>query len=384
MKKSSSRRFTWLILLGLLVLPGCLEADRVSIVIYDAERDVFRHLRLYFHIASGASSTKDRSEEYEYLEALWKNRQHLIPLPEVWYAGRTGGIIDSEQGFLHVSNHTFKFLTLNEEDPETETLPTSLALDDIVIKPGHFFQSPQGTLCYYHQTEFSGQFLDRLLLVTNDTVCESLLNAIPKERQRRQAGGAIMDWEKERAKLQQSLQGNETPSSTDTESDNEPDSPLALLDDKSLRWLLSKAASRELKITRNKDQLKLQFRLSPHDAKQLVLTTEILKQELDKPQTEKTLKGIDVQQLISRYSALTIEYNPLAGDSNVLIRVDLSRFFSNSSKRLKQLEQLAETRGRDKTIRGVVKKVTARGISVTRKETDIKRLVNAFRQGTLK
>src|SRR5690349_9981983 len=66
-----------LLLPAALWLSGCLESQEAMLGRYDADKDQFVFLNVYQRIAG------QRAEDYDYLQTLYNNRDHLItpPLP---------------------------------------------------------------------------------------------------------------------------------------------------------------------------------------------------------------------------------------------------------------------------------------------------------------
>src|SRR5438270_13134915 len=132
-------------------LGGCLECQESILGRYDADKDQFVFLNLYQGISGKEAG------DYEYLEKLWKNRDHLItpPLPS---------FLGNKVSYLRLLNNKAAVLNLGSAK-ELEVQLSPLPLDQIKVEPGEFFLRGEDHLCYYDQITVPGAFVDNGLKV---------------------------------------------------------------------------------------------------------------------------------------------------------------------------------------------------------------------------
>lgn len=255
-----------------VMLCGCgpLDAERSSYLTYDKARDEFGHLRIYRHIQAANGESRDLREgptykgEYSpekaraHLAALWKLRDRcvLTPFPEFMRMMELHGVVFSPR--------TFASIDLNKAPPDSSLAEeTTLPLDQIVIRPGELFVSPDKTLCYYHRCYFPGTFIDRALDVGAEAANRELTSEFQVEQKaRKQAPGPRSTWANMRWTLD-AYTFNSTPYETDP---RYVPRMWRVLDAESLRLLVAQAEKRQLKLTRTRERLACQFQLSQADA----------------------------------------------------------------------------------------------------------------------
>jgi len=381
-----------------MVLPGCLEANRISVIIYDANRDMFRHLRLYLDIASDETQG---AKDYDRLIQIYKLRGSFVPTPVPLLSSafdiKRRGIVNGEAGVLVVANHTYDRVKLNSPPLRTSSNEqTALALDDIAIQPGRFFRSERGTLCYYHQTEIPGKLVDQLLAEAwVSHIREPLRNMIAKEQERRRSGGSVKPLKMIADEAERRLRDGRALLSGDRGLDSETDkpkkefTPAAAFDDTSLRLLLAKAKSDEIGFRREKNVLKVQCELSASDVSQLRRLWAFLQEDEKRHPKDYKVEEVPAVILLRGMSVESVPIRSMPGTVRVTVRLDLQH--SGNSDVVKLLR--AEVYKKDKGTVGArkharraaaVSEVLKRGVVVSQTARTINQVIDSFRQGTLK
>src|SRR5438477_4617596 len=132
-----------------LWLGGCLECHESILGRYDADKDQFVFLNIYQRIGG------EKPADFDYLEKLWKNRDHLItpPIPI---------ILGNKTSYLRMSNT--QFVTVNLGDvKELQVQESPVPLNEVQVQPGRFFLRGEDALCYYDQIVVPGAFVDKTL-----------------------------------------------------------------------------------------------------------------------------------------------------------------------------------------------------------------------------
>src|SRR5260370_35550770 len=126
MKQSVRRGFFVATLLAIGIwLSGCLECQESILGRYDSDKDQFVFLNIYQGI-----NGKD-SADFDYLQTLWKNRDHLItpPLPS---------FLGNKVSYLRLLNDNVALLNLGSPK-QLEGQSSPLPLDPINTDPGQSF-----------------------------------------------------------------------------------------------------------------------------------------------------------------------------------------------------------------------------------------------------
>ncbi|MDB5333482.1 MAG: hypothetical protein JWP03_4633 [Phycisphaerales bacterium] len=182
MRMSRSFRFGGIavgLALVALGVGGCLDAREGILGRYDADKDQFVFLNIYQRIGG------QNPQDYDYLEKLWNNRDHLITPPMPGFV--------SKVCFLRVSDTEFAAIDLRQGKPHAVS-PTSLPLNQVTVKPGRFFVRGGDALCYYDQIVVPGSFADATVKLVNGLGSEGMKAAINAERDRRKNGGTVVRW----------------------------------------------------------------------------------------------------------------------------------------------------------------------------------------------
>src|SRR5689334_15110495 len=90
-----------LLLAAALWIGGCLQTQEAIIGRYDADKDQFVFLNIYQRIAG------EKPEDYDYLQVLWNNRDHLITPPMPNMLGKTS--------YLRLSGKTYYQINLGDK-----------------------------------------------------------------------------------------------------------------------------------------------------------------------------------------------------------------------------------------------------------------------------
>ncbi|MDB5357268.1 MAG: hypothetical protein JWN24_3721 [Phycisphaerales bacterium] len=160
-------------------ISGCLDARESILGRYDADKDQFVFLNIYQRMGG------QNAQDFDYLEKLWKNRDHLITPPIPSFLGKIS--------YLRISDTEFAKLNL-QNAAHGEISPSPLPLDKVTVKPGQFFLRGSDALCYYDQIVVPGSFADATLKLLNLEAKKNIDTAIAAERDRRVKGGAVVSW----------------------------------------------------------------------------------------------------------------------------------------------------------------------------------------------
>ncbi len=249
-----------------LSIVGCIKAERFSVIEYDTQRDVYRHLRVYCNIRTSEPPGAGRNADLAHLTRLWEQRDELLLVKP--------GVIpvfgDTEEQWLRTGPRAYRTISLGKpragtEEDKTPANQTELNLAEFGVRPGRFFLSNEQSLCYYHQTEIPGVAVDWLLKETQAEWSEGLQTAAREEQARRIEGGAERwTWDELRRVLKAMARERELV-------DEPPALPLiSILDDESLRLLAQAAERNAVTLGRKGGQLTFQFAISAKDAGQLL------------------------------------------------------------------------------------------------------------------
>lgn len=249
---------------------GPLYATRSSHVIYDQVRDEFGHMRVFYdiHVIRKKSTPENkldpqkikqaREESVDYLISLWKNRNDLIMGPDLLGGG--------EIEFLYVGPHEYRIINLQARFDEQEAKKSLADLSKIIIRPGEFFASPEGTLCYYHCCYVPGRMIDELITANMEMLNDSLLEGLLEvQKKRKEMKGSRSTWGDLRRKLFNDVNGEANSAEKDVSLDD-------VLDGESIRLLVHQASGRQLTLVRARERIIVRFQLSMPDAGELEIT----------------------------------------------------------------------------------------------------------------
>ncbi|HET6248017.1 MAG TPA: hypothetical protein VFE47_10000 [Tepidisphaeraceae bacterium] len=259
-----ARRFSLILLAAGLAfcLSGCLSARYFTMVRYDDAKDEFTILNVYQGIDAPSAG------DGEYLFQLWRNRDHLIRVPNI--------DILAMPAFLRLSATEYAPINLGQAPPTLDKTKTPVSLDQIRVLPGTFFLRGTDTLCYYDQVILPGKVIDQALQQIGPAIAPDLTKAIDEETQRRKAGGKLLDWDETRqqmiAGVHSSVDPSAAPAGPAPDSPEAKQGPLSLLDEQSLALLRKGANDGAIKLTREKQVFRLTVPLSDADVAQVEKT----------------------------------------------------------------------------------------------------------------
>ena len=187
--QSTTRRLAFAaVAVSMMVIPGCIEAERSHFVRYDRDTDEFRVLTVFSHIGA------EKAEDLEYLSALWNLRSNLIVPVADFSMG--------EPAYVRRDDSTYLLISLGERSSKAlESQHTRISLDSLSIKPGQFFVGKANTLCCYHQIVVPGKTADAMLKDLAKPINDFVVAAVNEERKRRADGGPVASWEDVRSAL---------------------------------------------------------------------------------------------------------------------------------------------------------------------------------------
>lgn len=128
----------------LFAVDGCVTFKPVSLVRYDATKDLFHVFTLFEKIQF------ESDDEAENLSQLWVKREQWIPIP------LDCGLMD--MSVVRVGADQVSYWSLGNSTRESMVVP--LDMNQIQIRPGAFFSNVQSGLSYYHSYEFPATLLD--------------------------------------------------------------------------------------------------------------------------------------------------------------------------------------------------------------------------------
>ncbi|MDA1014450.1 MAG: hypothetical protein O3A00_08365 [Planctomycetota bacterium] len=263
----------------LCLFAGCgkgLEAQRSTYLEYDADTDEFRHLRLYEGISVSVDSSQPAAKQeemiqthYDYLYGLWINRVDVILVPFINDLHVFMGGPPEEDQLLLVGVDEVRKLDLQTRVDEPPSQKSPFSLKGLKIRPGKFYQSASGHLCYYHQNVISGATIDEGLKFMTATTNLSLPKEVDAEEERRKQGGKSGSWSGARSHVD-SAWSQVLLSITGMKQHSYENSVLELLDTESLQRIKLDAASSRIRTSRNRSVVAFRARLSVDDVKELM------------------------------------------------------------------------------------------------------------------
>ena len=238
-----------LLVVAAMSLQGCLDADKVSSISYDAKADAFTLLRVYYNIHG------DQAADVQSLLSLYANRDHVLPV-QPWSIFTEKGLMKIGQEWREVDLGSAKL------DVAAITPPVDMA--GVENNPGTFFTSPDGNVCYYHQVVISGATMDKLLEWSQVQVRTELAKDVGDENTKRTTGESKPTWAHEKKILVGEIQ-NLPADQREPQAQNEV-LVLSALSDESLALLKGKGA---LTLSRKGGVFHAVGKVTPADAKEL-------------------------------------------------------------------------------------------------------------------
>lgn len=266
-----------------VLLAGCLDAEVNECVRYDSKTDSFHVLKLYTHVYALSEPGS------QHLAAIWRNRDHLILGPAMYYPQEDEeiAVIGVEPSLVRVgAKGYYVFNTVANAEGEKATLEQSpFPLDAIVIRPGTFFLSPEKTLCYYHEVVIPGKFVDEIIAWMDRDIRRSMAESAKAERDRREGSDRRLSWEEFRKQV-----------------DADPSEAYFFdyLDDESLEALSKKAAEDGKLLARDGLTLQLSLPLSAADCRELAASFDRIKKVLAKELRKEIERGTKEMKLPER------------------------------------------------------------------------------------
>jgi hypothetical protein len=340
-----------LLLAAALWIGGCLQTQEAIIGRYDADKDQFVFLNIYQRIAG------EKPEDYDYLQVLWNNRDHLITPPMPNMLGKTS--------YLRLSPKTYYQINLGDKPGSLETLESPVPLDQVKVLPGKFFLRGEDALCYYDQIVVPGALADQVLKVLSDKTAEAATAGVTEEVERRKNGGKPAAWEDVRKAIVANVHEKPQPKA-EGEDEHKTDMIRALADE-SLQKLLAAARDQSAPFVREKSVFRVTVPLAEKDAGEFLATLKALGQALDeevkKPDHDKDTEN---QQLVLS----AVEASAMAG-KGVALSVDAVALFPRVQKAMDPVAELAAPATPEDALRAhqAVEAIRGKGIPIDAKTT---------------
>jgi hypothetical protein len=235
---------TAILLLLALALGGCLKAREVDRILYAPEKDEFHFAMVLENIDS------DGTTDMEYLDALRKNKDHLIA-PVI-----PGNAFGFGPWFLRLSEHKAAKVTfMQPRDGDMNPIDVKTSLNDIAIHPGAFFVQ-NNRLCYYHAMTIPGKTIDAIITQSRRDQLGPLKKAVKSELDRRKMLGRVYTWDE---LIQQEINAVRS-GSTD-----HPIKPFMVMEEASLNQLVTAAADPKKGFTRKGKDFSVTLPVTPAD-----------------------------------------------------------------------------------------------------------------------
>jgi hypothetical protein len=309
------------LLAAALWLCGCLQTQEAIIGRYDADKDQFVFLNIYQRIAG------EKPEDYDYLQVLWNNRDHLITPPMPNMLGKTS--------YLRLSPKTYYQINLGDKPGSLETLESPVPLDQVKVLPGKFFLRGEDALCYYDQIVVPGALADQVLKALSDKAAEAATAGVNEEIERRKNGGKPAAWEDVRKAIVTNV--HEKPQAKPEGEDEHKTDMIRAMADESLQKLLAAARDHTAPFVREKSVFRVTVPLAEKDAGEFLATLKALREateeEVKKPDHDKDTEN---QQLVLS----AVEAGAVAG-KGVALSVDAVTLFPRVQKAMDPVAELA-------------------------------------------
>jgi len=246
-----------------LSLSGCLDADKISTVSYDAKADAFTVLRLYINIHG------DQPEDAKNLLAMYANRDHILPV-ELWS-------ILGEKGIMRMSDGV-REVDLGKATMDVGEIKPPFDISTLENKPGKFFANTDGNICYYHQITIPGAAMDKMVAWAQDEAQKQIAKLAADEIDSRKLGGKRVSWDHQRKILQGGIRGLPE---ADRERQGEGETMLiSAMDDASLQLLADAAKKNAFTLSRKAGVFRAAAKISPDDAREIKATLAMVRAEL--------------------------------------------------------------------------------------------------------
>ena len=314
---------TGLFLLVATWVGGCLECKESILGRYDAEQDQFVFLNVYQRIGG------QKPADFDYLQTLWNNRDHLITPPIPTILGKTS--------YLRLSNDEFANLNLGDSR-KLEIEQSSLPLAQIQVQPGKFFLRGPDSLCYYDQITVPGAFVDQTLKVLSGKGRENLATEVAKEITRRKDGGKAASWEAARRILLANIQKQGDPASAPAAVEptaDEPENLFNLLGGDSLMILQNMSGDVTANITRQKSLFRMTLPLAEKDAVEIVNLLDAVRTAMAEAMKKSSHdKDLGAQELLLQ--AVEVK----KAEAGLVLSVDAVTLFAHVQKWMNPLVEL--------------------------------------------
>jgi hypothetical protein len=345
---------------------GCLSTEYAALLKYDEAKDEFTVLNVYQRIAAATPG------DAEYLYQLWRNRDHIIRLPNIDIFGKPA--------ILRFSPTQYDQINLGQAPNALEPRPSAIPLDQIRVLPGTFFLRGSDMLCYYDQVVVPGKVVDQSLALFLQTIAPELTEAIDKETKRRQDGGQRLAWDQVRRKILESFHPSGKPADDDKEN-SESGNPLHVLDEQSLQLLRGGIADGNLRLRREKQVFRISVPLSDADARQY---DEIWRTMAEAVRTD-ALHGSGKDPASARIaSKLLLGIELSVHPRSVEFKIDLAIIAKHLPEILGTTKPLSEpTPENSKKMTEMIAGLRAKGATIDEKLT-LEEVINGFAAGSLK
>jgi hypothetical protein len=253
-----------------------LECQESILGRYDADKDQFVFLTIYQRIGG------QKPADYDYLEQLYNNRDHLVTPPMPNMLGKTS--------YLRLSAKSYYQLNLGDRPNALEAQESPLPLDQVKVLPGQFFLRGPEALCYYDQIVVPGAFVDQTLKFLGGKASEGIAQAAREELDRRKGGGKAMPWAELRRNMVSGIEKKEEAAAGNQGEDEHKTDPIRAFSDESLQ-LLTAAGEHGAGFSRSKSVFRFVLPLADKDVTEaldvLKAVRAALAAQLQKPDHDK-------------------------------------------------------------------------------------------------
>lgn len=284
-------------------LGGCLKAREVDRILYAPEKDEFHFAMVLENIDS------DGNTDMEYLDALRKNKDHLIA-PVI-----PGNAFGFGPWFLRLSEHKAAKVTfMQPRDGDMNPIDVKTSLNDITIHPGAFFVQ-DNRLCYYHAMTIPGKTIDAIITQSRRDQLGPLKKAVKSELDRRKMLGRVHTWDE---LIQQEVNAVKS-GSTD-----HPIKPFMVMEEASLNLLVTAAADPKKGFTRKGKDFSVTLPVTPADRDGAVRLWDQWQKTAD---TAAEQKKTDPMLAMQRLPAKAMSVQPVA--EGVILSLDIIKMYTS-------------------------------------------------------
>jgi len=287
-RRLSSSVMLLLVLALALLQRGCLQAEESDLVRYDPQHDEFHLLMIQRGIQG------DNTDDLHYLEAFYKNRDHLI-MP-IMLSG--GWRLDLR--LLRLSDRTFAITGFTNAPSTLDPINSPVSLNQITITPGTFFVEGKESLGYYHAITIPGKTIDGALeQLSIAAQPDEMLKSLQDELNRRQTGAPTHTWDELTTQAIRSIDesSTDTAKSLATQSTSDQIDPLTCFDDASLHNLLAAVSAKSLRIKRAGPLFSVVLPLDSTDSHAVASDAKKLARHLHKLVIKPNTDSTDVQEV---------------------------------------------------------------------------------------